>query len=118
VSRADILVHDREKVHRAAPPDHYQGTARTLEKELLKGLPFEEMDRASIKDIMTPVVYSIPPDAPVTEVIQQMLGLKVHRLFVVDKDGVLVGVISTMDVLCHLRTENANFQTPETASGD
>jgi CBS domain-containing protein len=101
VSRADILVHDREKVHPAAPPDHYRGT--------------EEMDRASIKDIMTPVVYSISPDAPVAEVIQQMLGLKVHRLFVVDKDGVLVGVISTMDVLCHLRTENGDFQAPETA---
>lgn len=116
VSRADILVHDPEKVRRAAPPDHYRGTARTLEQELLEGPHFEEMDRASIKDIMTPVVYSISPDAPVTEVIQQMLGLKVHRLFVVDKDGPLVGVVSTMDVLRHLRPENGDLQEPETAS--
>ena len=104
VSGADILVHHREKVRPAAPPDHYHGT--------------EEMDRASIKDIMTPVVYSISLDAPVTEVIQQLLGLKVHRLFVVDKDGVLVGVISSMDMLRHLRPENGDFQAPETASGD
>jgi predicted transcriptional regulator len=32
-----------------------------------------------------------------------MLGLKVHRLFVVDAAGVLVGVISALDVLRHLQ---------------
>jgi predicted transcriptional regulator len=29
--------------------------------------------------------------------------LKVHRLFVVDRAGVLIGVISALDVLRHLR---------------
>jgi CBS domain-containing membrane protein len=61
---------------------------------------------------MTPVVYSVLPDAPVTEVINQMVGLKVHRLFVVDPDGVLVGVISTTDVLRHLRVENGPASVP------
>jgi CBS domain-containing protein len=32
-----------------------------------------------------------------------MLGLKVHRVFVVNGGGVLVGVISALDVLRHLR---------------
>jgi len=36
-------------------------------------------------------------------VIEDMLGLRVHQLFVVDQDQVLVGVISTLDVLRHLR---------------
>jgi CBS domain-containing protein len=31
-----------------------------------------------------------------------MVALKVHRLFVVDADGVLVGVISALDVLRHM----------------
>jgi predicted transcriptional regulator len=34
-----------------------------------------------------------------------MVGLDVHRLFVVDKDGTLVGIITTMDVLKHLKME-------------
>ena len=38
-------------------------------------------------------------------VVSDMLGLHVHRLFVVDAAGVLVGVISTMDVLRHLKAE-------------
>jgi predicted transcriptional regulator len=34
-----------------------------------------------------------------------MLKLKVHRLFVVDENGVLVGVISALDILRHLSPE-------------
>jgi len=37
--------------------------------------------------------------APASFVIEEMVGLKVHRLFVVDETGVLVGVISALDVL-------------------
>jgi CBS domain-containing protein len=48
---------------------------------------------------MTPAVFSVTPDAPAARVVGDMLDLKVHRLFVVDRDGVLVGVISALDVL-------------------
>jgi CBS domain-containing protein len=106
LSRADVLVHDREQVHHAAQPEYYGGADLATEKELADGFQIEEVDRTPIKEIMTPVVYSVLPEAPVTEVINQMVGLKVHRLFVVDPDGVLVGVISTMDVLRHLRMED------------
>jgi predicted transcriptional regulator len=34
-----------------------------------------------------------------------MLQRHVHRLFVTDASGVLVGVITTMDILRHLRRE-------------
>ena len=45
----------------------------------------------------------IGPTAHVSRVIGDMVGLRVHRLFVVDDDGVLVGVITTMDVLKRLQ---------------
>jgi predicted transcriptional regulator len=31
-----------------------------------------------------------------------MVSLRVHRLFVIDRDGVLVGIIATSDVLQRL----------------
>src|SRR5437762_8937776 len=83
-----------------------------MQKELAEGFQIEEVDQTSIKEIMTPVVYAVLPEAPVTEVINQMVGLKVHRLFVVDADGVLIGVISTMDVLRHLRVANGSAPAP------
>jgi CBS domain-containing protein len=42
-------------------------------------------------------------------VIKGMVGLKIHQLFVVDEDGTLTGVISALDVLRHLGSENADL---------
>ncbi len=117
LSRSDVLVHDREQVHHLAPPEYYHGADLATEKELAEGFQIEEVDQTLIKDIMTPVVYSVLPETPATEVINQMVGLKVHRLFVVDPDGVLVGVISTVDILRHLQPENDVPSAPVTSAG-
>ena len=118
LSRADVLVHDREQVHHLTGPEYYHGADLATQKELRDGFQIEEVDQTSIKEIMTPVVYSVLPEAPVTEVINQMMGLKVHRLFVVDADGVLVGVISTMDVLNHLRVASGPVPASAKPSGE
>ena len=51
---------------------------------------------------MTPAVFTVGLRTTAAKVVEQMLNLKVHQLFVVDDDGVLVGVISSLDVLRHL----------------
>jgi CBS domain-containing protein len=90
VSRADILVHDRE---RTSGP-------------LLNPLPpAEAADATRVRDIMTPAVFSVRPTTPAASVVEQMLELKVHRLYVVEDDGTLVGVITALDLLRHLRPE-------------
>lgn len=59
-----------------------------------------------VSDIMTPVVFSLAPTTPAHEVIRHMLGLQVHQLFVVDEDGILIGVITALDVLRKLEAED------------
>ena len=54
---------------------------------------------------MTPAVFSVTPQTPASKVVAEMLALHVHRLFVVDNTGVLVGVITALDVLRHLDLE-------------
>jgi CBS domain-containing protein len=49
--------------------------------------------------IMTPVVLSVKADASLAHVVAELLVRKVHRLFVTDNDGTLIGVISALDVL-------------------
>jgi len=56
-----------------------------------------------VRDIMTKAVITIDHDAPAWEAVAKMTALKVHRLFVVDKAGVLIGVISAFDVVRKLR---------------
>jgi CBS domain-containing protein len=59
-------------------------------------------EKFRVRDLMTPVVFSVRPDTAAVEVVREMVSLKVHRMFVVDGAGTLVGVISALDVLRHL----------------
>jgi CBS domain-containing protein len=77
VSRTDVVVYERSKLHR---PDLVVRTA----------------------DLMTPTVFAVALGTPILEVADRMADLNVHRLFVVDQDGALVGVISALDLLRHL----------------
>jgi CBS domain-containing protein len=105
ISRSDILVHDREKIEYATSvPEYYSRsdlTARSGES-LRSGFQVEKTDSTQVRDIMTPVVFSVTPDAPARRAVEDMVGWKVHRIFVVDLSGILVGVISALDVLQRL----------------
>lgn len=108
LSHSDIVAHDRETVEHLAPnPEYYDpGELRTRAGEKLRrGYQVENVDPCLVSDLMTPAVFSVSPEAPALQVVEQMLALKVHRLFVVDHDGVLVGVISALDVLRYLRPD-------------
>jgi CBS domain-containing protein len=76
LSRSDIMVHDAAGA-----------TCATM----------------AVEDLMTPAVFAVSPETPASEVVESLLKLRVHRLFVVDAQGVLIGVISPMDILRHLR---------------
>jgi CBS domain-containing protein len=106
VSRSDILAHEREKVEFAATASDHDGDGRRkplFREKRRKGSQVVEVDATPVRDIMTPVVFSVAPYYSARQVVTEMLALNVHRLFVVDRTGVLVGIISTLDVLRHLR---------------
>ena len=84
LSRGDLLVHERELLNAPAAAGG---------------------DSARVRDIMTPAVFSVPPHLPSDQVVEQLLTLDVHQLYVVDESQSLVGVISTRDVLRQLRPE-------------
>jgi CBS-domain-containing membrane protein len=75
VTKTDVLVHAR---HRK---------------------PGLEPDDTPVTELMTPAVFSVRPDTPARSVVEQLLVLNVHHLFVADTAGVIVGVISPVDVL-------------------
>ncbi|HVL13261.1 MAG TPA: CBS domain-containing protein, partial [Gemmata sp.] len=58
-----------------------------------------EPDDTPVTEFMTPAVFSVRPDTPARSVVEQLLALNVHHLFVADEAGVIVGVISPVDVL-------------------
>jgi CBS domain-containing protein len=94
LSRTDLLDYwDRRRNRLAAIAAgelslHSAGTA-----------PEEQLFDLKVMEIMTPVVFSVPMDAPIRKVVHKIAALEVRCVFVTDEHGVLVGVISVFDLL-------------------
>lgn len=91
VSQTDIVIHDGETAREKSAPKRPQEEP-----------PATSSDEMTVHDIMTPIVLSVAPDTPARRVVELMLTHNVHRLFVVDRSGVLTGVVSALDVLRRL----------------
>src|SRR5689334_524723 len=64
------------------------------------GEPPPDFGRTPVRALMTRGLYTVFPDATLAEVMRAMVSFGVHRLFVIDeKDGEILGVITTLDVL-------------------
>jgi CBS domain-containing protein len=105
LSASDILVHDQERTDYLTSGAAVEyAPVQTGDGEPLRfGFHVENVDQTLVCDLMTPGVFSVAPDTPVAKVIEEMLQLRVHHLFVVDAGGTLVGVISPLDFLRALR---------------
>lgn len=90
LSRTDLLAHR----HNVPDPDRLLGANPRV------------MD-VRAEHLMTPAVFAVAPSTPASRVVADLLGLNVHRLFVVDDDGVLVGVITPTDVMRKLQAISA-----------
>jgi CBS domain-containing protein len=102
LSRSDILIHQREQTRHASLFDQTEWDVPPRRPR--EGFSVEVVDATLVRDIMTPILFTVALDTAARQVVEQMLSLKVHHLFVVDEDGALVGVISSLDVLRHLHT--------------
>jgi CBS domain-containing protein len=102
VSRTDLLI---RASHRAVCTVGSAEYFDRLERPVFADddAPADLSDRTPVRDVMTPAVFCVRPETPAAKVVEKMLALTVRRLFVVDDDGVLIGVVSTFDVLRNLR---------------
>ncbi len=76
----------------------------SLDVDDLEDLHVEE-EGLQVKDIMTPTVFAVEADAPVSHVARSMLDGHLHRLLVIEGQKV-VGIISTSDLLRLLAGES------------
>jgi predicted transcriptional regulator len=77
-----------------------------------EGAPAPLDDSNKVRHVMTPGVLFVRPDTAIETVIDDLLKCGVHRLFVIDSNEVLVGVISTFDVLRYLRSMRRTMLHP------
>ncbi len=82
---------------RRNPSFYLRDLQETYSEEDLRSFHIEEPDR-SVKEIMTPTVFSVDVHATVAEVAQLMLEGHLHRVLVTEGSEA-VGIISTSDIL-------------------
>lgn len=95
VTQTDIVDPDRQRSEEGGHSVYYRiADGRTFARgDVL-------VDReGKVSDVMTPVVLSVGPRAPLMDAVCEMVADGVHRLLVADDDGKLVGIVTTMDVL-------------------
>jgi len=103
LSQSDILIHDREKIESQSVPEEEYGTP--LPRSWWEQFHLERADATPVRDLMTPAVFCVRFDMSACKVVEQMRDLNVHRLFVTDGEGVLIGVVTAMDVVRRLEEE-------------
>lgn len=80
---------------------YHQGIERAVAREEVAG--FRILDGSTrVREIMTPMIFSVDSSASVRDVADTMVRGRIHRLFVMD-EGKLVGVISSLDLLSMVR---------------
>ncbi len=98
---ARISTRRSASIRRDAPPDFYLHGWEAIEDDV-HSFSVEEESEQVVRDIMTPVIFSVPENATFAEMADTMVGGRVHRL-IVTTDGQVVGIVTTLDLLRGLR---------------
>lgn len=77
--------------------DLFPQAKRKLNREDSQTLHMED-GGLLVKDIMTPVAYTVPEETSIPQIAKTMVAGRVHRL-IVTKNNHMVGIITTMDLL-------------------
>ena len=67
-------------------------------QRFLEQWPDSDFDTVTVAELMTPVSFAVEPDTPLTELCQFLVRGRIHRA-VVKKNGELIGIVTSADVL-------------------
>jgi CBS domain-containing protein len=93
VSRTDLMNRCVEGPFGAGP-----GMALTSLADGLGGTVADE-EMGVVEDFMNPDPITAPPDEPISAIAARMVRDHVHRIVIVDDENLVIGVVTTLDVL-------------------
>lgn len=114
VSTTDLARHGNNHTVRETVPHDFYIRAWEQVSDDARGFYVEEDSGLKVRDIMTPMIFSVSIDASLLEMADTMVGGRVHRLIVTDGKEV-VGIVTTLDMIKAFRDETRG--TPERVGG-
>ena len=74
-----------------------QGWEDPMDPKEIQDLPVEN-ESLPVREIMTPTVYTVPENTPLSDIAKAMVAGRIHRLLIT-RGSQLVGIITTLDML-------------------
>jgi CBS domain-containing protein len=106
VSLTDIVRQNRLQEHGSGAQDTHDvylfELDRQMGKDELRELHIQYETPVIVRDIMTPMIFSVNEDTSVQAVAETMLKGRIHRVFVT-RDNRLNGIITALDMLKIIR---------------
>jgi CBS-domain-containing membrane protein len=96
VTAKDLVDPDRRRGAEIGSSTVYRLTADGG-RETLDGGPARAPGR--VVDVMTSFVVAVPSTTPLRDAQRLMVAEDIHRLFVIDEDSHVIGIVSSMDLL-------------------
>ncbi|MFO0572110.1 MAG: CBS domain-containing protein [Polyangiaceae bacterium] len=98
VSKTDVLrdYADRGETAEVGKPEVHQGG---ISAELDRGMHVQALREPTVRDVMTPLAFTLPESASIARASALMALEGVHRVPVVTSAGKVVGILSALDVL-------------------
>jgi CBS domain-containing protein len=98
VSQTDLLYYQLTRDDELVMPSDFYQSARVEGRSVAKGFQIEDVNTATVEEVMTPVVHAVVASTPVAAIARMMTQRHIHRVIV--RQGMKVaGIISALDVL-------------------
>jgi predicted transcriptional regulator len=105
VSTTDLARQGNHRsVRETVPHDFYLRGWEQLSEDT-RGFQVEEDSELKVRDIMTPMIFSVELDSSLEEMADTMIGGRVHRLIVTNGDEVS-GIVTSLDMLKAFREKS------------
>jgi CBS domain-containing protein len=119
ISQTDLLYYQLTRDDELVLPSDFYQTARVDGMPLAKGFQIEDVNTATVEEVMTPVVHAVLATTPVATIARLMTRRHIHRV-IVRSGKKVAGIISALDVLrvyggAALRKTNGKKRIPAKA---
>ena len=98
ISQADLLYYQLTRDDELVMPSDFYQSARVEGRPIAKGFQIEDVNTATVEEVMTPVVHAVLASTPVAAIAKLMTQRHIHRV-IVRREMKVVGIISALDVL-------------------
>lgn len=98
ISQTDLLFYQLTRDDELVAPSDFYQTARVEGHGIAKGFQIEDVNTATVEEVMTPVVHAVLANTPVSSIAKLMTRRHIHRV-IVRRGMKVAGIISALDVL-------------------